>query len=489
MISQAAAERQSPNPVSWVILAIAALVGLYNTTLVVWPLLPPSDGWLYAEPYVEAGERRLVTQEYAGGDKPTTLRAGDQVLSIEGQAAEAIVGGGVAPDGKRPEGWAAGRTVRYTVLRGSQTLALDVTLFDFAPSGMAAYALSSGPTTLVMTIIMLAMAAIGGVVFWRRPRDPAARVLLVFSVAIATGLPDVPTTAGGLFEPLTRWENYLPHPWLTLLLPNIVMLLLVFPVVKRPMRTHPWLTGFLVYGSAQVLIWTALLFLARRPAALDMAQTVIAFAALLLNLILALACAAHTFLTVRDPVARAQMRWMVLALVVGFMGAILAWVIFDTFWPEIAASLDVVNGLFLLLTPLGLAVAILRYRLFDIDVIIRRTLLYSVLTALLALAYFGSVLTLQALFAALTIESRSELVTVLSTLAIAALFVPLRGRVQAVIDRRLYRRKYDAARTLAEFAASARDETNLERVSERLVGVVEQSMQPASVSLWLRTPR
>ena len=489
MISQAEAERQSPNAVSWVILAVAALLALYNISLLVWPLLPPGDGWLYAEPYLEAGERRLVTRDYAGGDRPTALRAGDQVLSIEGQAAEAVMAGALGVDGKRPESWAAGRTVRYTVLRGSQTLAVDVTLFHFAPSAIAAYALSSGPTILVMAIIMLAMAAIGGGVFWRRPRDPAARVLLVFSVAIATGLPEVPITAGWLFEPLTRLEPYLPHTWLTLLLPNIVMLLLVFPVVKRPMRTHPWLTGFLVYGTIQVLIWMANLFLAQQPAALDIVQTVIVFAALLLNFVLALACAAHTFLTVRDPVARAQMRWMVLALVVGVMGAVLAWIIFDTFWPEIASSLDVVNGLFLLLTPLGLAVAILRYRLFDIDVIIRRTLLYSALTALLALAYFGSVLILQAVFGALTVDSRSDLVTVLSTLTIAALFVPLRGRVQAVIDRRLFRSKYDAARTLAEFAASARDETNLDRVSERLVGVVEQSMQPASVSLWLRTPQ
>jgi hypothetical protein len=112
-----------------------------------------------------------------------------------------------------------------------------------------------------------------------------------------------------------------------------------------------------------------------------------------------------------------------------------------------------------------------------------------VLTALLGLAYLGCVLVLQGIFAALAVDSESALVTVLSTLTIAALFVPLRGRVQAVIDRRLYRRKYDATQTLAEFAASARDETNLDRVSERLVGIVEQTMQPSSVSLWLRSRR
>jgi len=135
--------------------------------------------------------------------------------------------------------------------------------------------------------------------------------------------------------------------------------------------------------------------------------------------------------------------------------------------------------------PLALAIAILRYRLFDIDIIIRRTLLYSALTALLAGIYFGSVVVLQNAFTALTGAARSELVTVLSTLAIAALFVPLRARLQAFIDRRFFRRKYDAAQTLAEFSATLRDEVELSRLSERLEAVVQQSMEPASVDLWL----
>jgi hypothetical protein len=480
------AGRQSPNRASWLTLAAAVLLGVYNLGLLVWPLLPPGDGWLYAAP-AETGGLRLVTQAYAGGEAPTPLRVGDQILTIEGQAAEALLSG--AAGAQRPERWAAGSTVRYTVLRGSQTLALDVTLIHFEPRAIAAHAVAGGPIDLVFAVILLAMPVIGGIVFWRRPREPAARVLLVFSIAITTGLPEIPSTAGGLFEPVTRWGDYLPHPWITLLLPNIVMLLLVFPMVKRPMRTHPWLTIFLVYGSAQVLIWMALLFLARWPVALENTVSGITYAALLANFILVLASVVHTFITVHNPVARAQMRWMVLALVVGFMGSVLAWVIFDTFWPEYSASLLVVNGLLILLTPLGLAVAILRYRLFDIDIIIRRTLLYAVLTVLLALAYFGSVLVLQAVLAALAVGRQSELVTVLSTLTIAALFVPLRRRVQAVIDRRLYRPKYDSAQTLAQFAASARDETDLGRLSERLVDIAEQTMQPASVSLWLRTRR
>jgi hypothetical protein len=137
----------------------------------------------------------------------------------------------------------------------------------------------------------------------------------------------------------------------------------------------------------------------------------------------------------------------------------------------------------------SIAFAVLRYRLWDIDVIIRRTLIYSALSAVLAAAYFGSVVLLQSTFRLVTGEEQSSLVVVLSTLAIAALFGPLRSRVQQAIDQRFYRQKYDAARTLAGFAASARDETDLEQLSTHLIQVINQTMQPAHVGLWLRKDR
>jgi hypothetical protein len=140
------------------------------------------------------------------------------------------------------------------------------------------------------------------------------------------------------------------------------------------------------------------------------------------------------------------------------------------------------------LLPLSVVFAILRYRLYDIDVLIRRALVYSTLTALLALAYLGSILALQAIVGVFAAGNNTPLVTVLSTLFIAALFVPLRRRVQATIDRRFYRRKYDAARTLAAFSAKLRDEVELAMLSDSLLAVVEETMQPESVGLWLRGP-
>jgi hypothetical protein len=147
-------------------------------------------------------------------------------------------------------------------------------------------------------------------------------------------------------------------------------------------------------------------------------------------------------------------------------------------------------SLTLTIVPLALSIAVLRYRLYDIDILINRTLVYGSLTATLALVYFGGVTATQALFRALTgQEKQTQLAIVVSTLVIAALFSPLRRRVQGLVDRRFYRRKYDARKTLEAFSAKLRDETNLNALSDDLTSVVRETMQPAHVSLWLHPAR
>jgi divalent metal cation (Fe/Co/Zn/Cd) transporter len=140
--------------------------------------------------------------------------------------------------------------------------------------------------------------------------------------------------------------------------------------------------------------------------------------------------------------------------------------------------------------PAAIGIAILRYRLYEIDTLINRTLVYGALSASLALVYFGGVATTQAIFRALTgQEQQPQLAIVVSTLIIAALISPLRRRIQSFIDRRFYRRKYDARKTLEAFSARLRDETDLQALDRELVGVVRKTMQPAHVSLWLRPDR
>jgi hypothetical protein len=141
----------------------------------------------------------------------------------------------------------------------------------------------------------------------------------------------------------------------------------------------------------------------------------------------------------------------------------------------------------LAIVPLSLTIAVLRYRLYDIDILINRTLVYGSLTAMLAVVYFGGVAATQGILRTITgHEEQPQLAVVVSTLVIAALFNPLRRRIQSFIDRRFYRRKYDARKTLEAFSAKLRDETDLETLNNELVGVVRETVQPAHVSLWLR---
>jgi hypothetical protein len=177
---------------------------------------------------------------------------------------------------------------------------------------------------------------------------------------------------------------------------------------------------------------------------------------------------------------RQQLKWFVYAATLGFLAIVLAGetpVLGELVWLVAPLSLPVAAG-----------IAILKYRLYDIDIVINRTLVYGSLTATLAGVYFGSVVLLQATFRAIT-GQESQLAVVASTLAIAALFGPLRRRIQAFIDRRFYRRKYDAAQILEAFGAKLRDETDLDQLSTELRVVVRDAMQPAHVGLWLRSPK
>ncbi|MGF1473112.1 MAG: hypothetical protein ACFB50_15415 [Rubrobacteraceae bacterium] len=207
----------------------------------------------------------------------------------------------------------------------------------------------------------------------------------------------------------------------------------------------------------------------------------------------------YRYRRVSGPAQRQQTKWVILGFAAGFAGmAALGGVeaLLRGYWATSPLAASMFGGAFeviglagfhgfLFLIPLSIAFAILRHRLYDVDVVINRTLVYGALTVFLALVYFGGVVSMQSVFRALT-GNESQLAVVASTLAIAALFNPLRRRVQAFIDRRFYRRKYDAAKTLEDFSARLRNQTDLETLSDDLVSVVRDTMQPEHVSLWLR---
>jgi hypothetical protein len=272
----------------------------------------------------------------------------------------------------------------------------------------------------------------------------------------------------------------------------IVFLLLLFPTGRLPSgRWQPF-----AWGSV-VVILGAVILTASTPlpssgselrGSLEEPPSPIQFSELLLGLVAAVSVVVGR----RNArgVERQQIKWLLYAGAIFFVGsslkiAVVYFIQLEGPWGLwISYILVAVGGLS---GPIAIGVAILRYRLYNIDVLINRTLVYGSLTALLAAVYFGGVTATQAIVRVLTgQEQQPQLVVVVSTLVIAALFNPLRRRIQSFIDRRFYRRKYDATKMLDAFSAKLRDETDLDALSDDLVGVVREAMQPSHVSLWLR---
>jgi hypothetical protein len=274
-----------------------------------------------------------------------------------------------------------------------------------------------------------------------------------------------------------------------------VFLALLFPDGRPPSpRWWPfaWLVGVaVVVGTVAVALWpeTAAGFdLVNHPLGIEVATNTINPVE---NILYALGLIAATSLLVRlrhsKGVERQQVKWFAYAVTVLATSAILAYVVsesMDVAWLRWVSSVLVMGSVVGL--PVAVGIAVLKYRLYNIDLLINRTLVYGALTAVLVLVYFGGVVLFQVLFRTLT-GHESQLGIVASTLAIAALFNPSRRRIQSLIDRSFYRRKYDAAKTLATFSAKLREETDLEALSDDLIEVVKETMQPAHVSLWLRS--
>jgi hypothetical protein len=468
---------------AWLTLAAAAGLLVGTTVAAIIGLRYPSDGWTSSQ--LDSGAYELQEHVTQG---PTPLRAGDLIVAIGGQPLRRDQ---LLP---LPPHLHAGQVLRYSLERGGQRLEVDVTLVQRSLSDLGRYAAMNivdfdrGALTLVPTLsFMVALA-----VFVLRPGSAAARYLLIIFSYYGPG-----TIWWGAEGHLYQQSYPLPVAlilaisttgWTWVFFPSWILLALNLPVQKWPLTRFPRLLPALLYGLPFTLNLTAAyLILTTGSAGLIGRLLTFTFFPISLAFLAALfGGLVHNFRTLRDPAARAQLRWIAFGMGVGWgvpISLALAGLLLGTLDAKAWAN----TGLWLTaLLPIALAIAITRYRLFDIDVIIRRTLVYSVLSLILALAYFGSVLVLESVFRALTGQGQNVLVVVLSTLAIAALFGPVRGRVQAAIDRRFFRQKYDAARTLAGFAASARDETDLERLSEHLLGVVDNTMQPESVGLWLR---
>jgi hypothetical protein len=342
------------------------------------------------------------------------------------------------------------------------------------------YALLNVAVDKVFDLVLL---AVGALIFLRRSDNRMALLTSVFLLAFGTVAVD-PTDADALVSSQPAW--WLPVRGVEIVgAVCVVLFFLLFPSGRFVPRWTRWIP--ILWAAHEVAYY----FFPSSPLNIKRSSPLLDFVTISTFVCIAIGSQIYRYRRVSSPTQRQQTKWVVFGIVLGGLGTIgfaLPFLIYPTlaqFGSPIAFALE--TGIYgsLLLIPLSIGVAILHDRLWDIDIVINRTLVYGSLTGMLALVYFGCIVLSQRLFVVLTGE-KSTLAVVASTLVIASLFTPLRHRIQSFIDRRFYRRKYDARKTLDAFSTKIRDETNLAALSDDLVMVVRDTMQPAHVSLWLR---
>jgi uncharacterized membrane protein YhdT len=357
------------------------------------------------------------------------------------------------------------------------------------------------------TLTAVFYPTVGAIVASRRPENPVGWLLCLYGLVISISY----FCAEYAIYALLAEPNSLPAAevlvWIASWMLSIIVglpafLYLLFPTGRLPSRRWrwvAWLTAALVLAGVITSAFSSgalmgVLGPIRNPLGIEGLTSVYKALLYFTSTVALSAVVLSVFMRLRRAagVERQQIKWFAYAAAASVMATSLAYLVpgvIDTpLWFERMGF--ALNIAFIPAIPIAIGIAILRYRLYDIDRIINRTLVYGALSATLVALYFGGIVMLQRVFVLLT-GQQSTLAVVASTLLIAALFTPLRRLIQGFIDRRFYRSKYDARKALEALSAQLRNETDLEALSEDLVGVVRETMQPAHVSLWLRpeTPR
>jgi hypothetical protein len=336
---------------------------------------------------------------------------------------------------------------------------------------------------LLNVIVALVCVALGVLLLMRKPNDWMAHLVAFWLVAVL-GTANITADWTTLHQALGQVLS--PVFFSCTILLDTVSTFLVFALLPTGHFIPHWIRWVVVTGSVLTIVlmvfpFSSSIWLTLMNVLLLGVMSIIVIAQF------------YRYRYVSSSVQRQQTKWVVFGLTVCLLLAL------GLFVPELIetglsqpgsfyqAIVSASWYVFSLLIALSFAIALLRYRLYDIDVLINRTLVYGILTTILALVYASCIILLQYILRGI-INPNNDVAIVVSTLAIAALFQPLRRRIQNLIDRRFYRRKYNAARTLAQFSATLRNEVDLQQLRESLLGVVEETMQPAHVSLWLRPP-
>ena len=451
---------------AWLTLSAVFLFASAVIATTVYILAMPGDGWqmVYEEPPLT---------EFVG-DWPTALQEGDVVLAVDGVAIDSSL-----QPNPPPTNWQIGAIIPYTIERDGSRQTVNVLLNRMSPRGM----LQAIANTLRSDLPQWSWVLISLIIFILRPRSAPARLLLLAGTTLflVTKIGWAATTISANFAPPPIWYLFFftNFFWGWIFFPALILLLFVFPQPLWIPKRFPRLVLTLFFVIPTIIAIYVVLTGQEAPATILLALEA------LLIFTMAIAAVVQAFRRRRNRVIRAQVSWVALGMAVSIGGTLVAYLLqySGVYSPE--TIMLIISWPISFALPVCLAIAILRYRLFDIDVIIRKTVIYAVLTGLLLLVYLGMVILLQTVFDSVA-GQQSPIAIVISTLVIAALFAPLRRRVQALIDRRFFRKKYDAQQVLAQFGQVARDETDIDQLTSELVQVVQETMQPEGVSLWLK---
>jgi hypothetical protein len=377
--------------------------------------------------------------------------------------------------------------------RLATAVAWGVWLVVVAASARLSAALDDGDGFVAYTTFVLAFATVGALVATRRPRNPLGWILLAAGVSYVVGGTTVEAVEGGGtggWVTLAAWVG--GWVWMTGVAPVATFGLLLFPDGRLPSprwRPVAWLAGG---GLAAVVIGLALEpgrfadTAIENPVGLDAAPWLprglgTAGAVALIAALAGSIASLRARYQAAGADERMQLKWLLYAATLVGAGVAVSIPVEILAGDSVSNVTNAITTLTMAAVPVAMGIAILRHRLYDVDVVINGTLVYGALTATLAASYVGGVLLAQ-----LIIGAESGLAVALSTLAVAALFRPARARIQALVDRRFYRRRYDAARTLEAFGTRLRDEVELDLVAADLRAVARETVQPTHVSLWLR---
>ena len=458
--------------ISWLVLILALALLLFSIAQKAYRLTLPTNGWSFTEGEVGSADEDRPTYHSNLLGQPSPLMRGDRLLDVEGRPFEQMLAQAYAGEGVPLPNWQAGQTVEFTVERQGRPMTLHVPLYSWSPGAIARQVVNS-PELWASALL----AAMGWFVFFKRYDEWAARALLLFSVCLLVtsisaaivewSLPEL--LIPGVFPLAIFFSNWV---FAVVMFPSLLLLTLVFPQPKPFVRQYLRSILALLYGFVPLLILCFGLI------------ATLGWLSVLVMAVLSLTAMAHSFFTVRDPIGRAQMRWAVGGLVMMVLGFIpinlvgLGWWHFvfplwlDTIWFSL---------LFMMVT-LGFGVAILRYRLFDIDILINRALVYGTLTTLVigfyvfVVGYLGTLMNV----------GSNLFVSLVATGLIAVLFQPLRYWLQRRVNRLMYGQRDEPVAVLSQLGARLEATLAPDEILPILVDTVAQTLKVPYVAVALQ---